>query len=139
MFSTYGYNSPELWNKENLLYTQNINQVHKTIYDPSVCSFSLPKTAALTGFSVDNLISANSAGFTFYSEYIHLGVPFYIPTFGYRISSGLMDSKFSGNIFTAGPKNIQYGYYMGYNINGIALVTEGAPRNWGITIWPVKQ
>jgi len=113
-----GFSSFELWNKGNNVTTINNNPVIKTIYDPCPTNYTLPRTAAFTGFTTTLAASYNFKLFGWYQ-------------------GGVVDFNGSGWYWLSGPSSSGYSYccawQSGFN------PTYGDNTFFGFQIMPVLE
>ncbi len=140
MFNTANNGSLELWCKGNTTTGQNNNFIYKTIFDPSPSYFNLPKSAAFSGFVVDNTAgytnSPSLSGYSFYTVYLRQGgiMPLY--------QLGCRDP--SGNVVDWNGTNFAHGNWWSgipdsnlHTTNGNANM-QANTKTYGLNILPVK-
>ena len=141
----------DYWNKNFTSFVEATNIANfKTIYDPSVSGFLLPKTAAFTGFTdsgqnSNNVSSFNvsgvwNAGWAFYTESWKSGKILFFKALGLRNSNdGIMNYKdVIGVYWTNGTQSNTKGNYLAIEV---LLVYPHARyyRSSGYSCWSVLE
>ncbi len=101
----------------------NNDPIHKTIFDPSPTYYTLPRSAAFTGFTTTGVDTDNSSEFNsskittlggfFYCEPNFHGTICYFSTLGIRdVSGDLARWHYEGNYWSAGPASSEYSRYL---------------------------
>ena len=146
----------ELWNKGNTVYTNNNNTVYKTIYDPSPSDYSIPKTAAFTGFTTTgynsttysefNVVGAYNGGWNFYCLPNFNGPMIFFKALGCRDAYPVRSSGGIGGLYY-----LDYGFYLLSSLQNSTdprflymtsgcLYPNGANEqtSYGLSVWPTK-
>ena len=149
--------SIEFWDKGNTVLTVNNNPIHKTIYDPCPSLYTIPASAAFTGFSKNGIVNGgpsdlNISGTFNKGAYFYTGVgtnTIFIPVLGWReiqSSTSAVPAKVdaygeANNTWINGcfqnTKGI-WGHYFGYSSDWINTATYDYCA-WGMTVIPVLQ
>ena len=149
--TTHNY---DYWNKSfTSATTVNNTATTKTIFDPSISSFALPKTAAFTGFTYSNKgktelnISGNFIkGWNFYTDGWKSGGTTFFGVFGFRdvfttrptgtgVAAYILES---GLYWTSGASNTYYArcLYFGPTTGS---VQHQEYRSFGFTVRPTLE
>ena len=128
----------DYWNK-NFTSATNVNNTAaiKTIYDPSISSFTIPKTAAFSNFSAVSGYTSNSSnfnvsgsfnkGWNFYTNGWKSGGTIFFEAFGFRdVYSGRTSGDGSiafmsvrGCYWTAGANSVSQGRDFYFNSSAV--------------------
>ena len=146
----------DYWNI-NFTSATNVNNtdVIKTIYDPSVSGFTLPKTAAFTGFTQNgadteyysqfNVNGSFDIGWHFYTNGWKTGNTMFFQAFGLRdIGSGRSANGFLSFVGTAGYCWMSGAYAesfaSGLCLNsGLVYMHYWNHRSYGFSVRPVAE
>ena len=147
-------NNPELWNKGNTVYTCNNNTVYKTVYDPSPSYYSVPKTAAYTGFTTTgynsdnysefNVFGSYNSGWNFYSQPNASGPCVFLKALGCRDgyatrnSVGTVSFTSYGHYLLSSLQNSTDPRYLGIKPGSVYPHGEHAQTSYGFNLWPTK-
>lgn len=142
----------DYWNI-NFTSAASINNtaIEKTVYDPSVSGFCMPKTAAFTGFTTTGGYTSNSSqlnvsgsfneGYNFFTG-VSSGTIF-IDGFGYRntynSTCGAINMLGGGGYYwLSGASSASHGRDLGF-IGGIVNPQEPNPRSMGFSVRSVAE
>ena len=143
------------YNKWNINFTGaagvNNTAIIKTIYDPSITGYTLPKTAAFTNFSSTGGNTTNSSqynvssfddGWNFYTSNWKSGATIYFPALGFRETynkSGLLTGVGGcGSFWTSGASSTSYARYLSFYSTRVGPQYTNS-RSYGFSIFPVKE
>ena len=124
----------------------------KTVYDPSVSGFTLPKTAAFTNFTsnsaytenIDNFnVSGNfNKGWYFYTSGWKTGNTIFFDALGLRSTSSksgaLTSVNISGFYWSAGAYSAESGRFFNFSTNYVDAQNFSA-RSYGLSVRSVKE
>ena len=148
--SSHNYN---YWNKNvTTSVTPNNNVTIKTIYDPSVVGFCLPKTAAYTGTALNGIYENNpdnynvsgsfNYGYKFYTNGWKSGGTIFLSALGTRdtyTTLGLLYRVLiDGYYYTDGVGTSGGGLYLAFGSGRINCQASQC-RSMGNIIWPAKE
>ena len=144
----------DYWNKNfTTAVGMNNDATVKTIYDPSISGFTLPKTAAFTGFTQNgentvtydlfNVSGNFIKGWSFYIEGWKIGETILCPALGIRDtdsgrSTGIGAIAFvfeRGCIWLSGANSVPYSRYL-YTDPGNIYPQYWGYRSYGCTVFP---
>ena len=128
----------------------------KTVYDPSVSGFALPRTAAFTNFTSsgetsDNIDELNvsgsfNKGWNFYTNGWRIGNTVFFHALGWRDSfsgrptgTGAVTHVYEGSRYwTSGAYDVSGGRYM-YFLSNCVYPQDHFARSYGDTVRPAKE
>ena len=152
--STHNY---DYWNKNFTSAASVDNTITtKTIYDPSVSGFALPRTAAFTGFTSSGYNTTNGGefnvsgsfnkGWNFYTNGWRTGSTVFFHALGFRdIFSGRSSGTGAvayvgggGTFWASGASSASIGLHL--NFSSDFVFPQGADgRSYGLPVRPVKE
>jgi len=144
----------DYWNKNFTSAASVDNTVTvKTIYDPSVSGFALPRTAAFTNFTSSGDNTSNSGqynvsgsfnkGWNFYTNGWKTGNTIFFDALGFRdtangATGAVMRVGGDGDFWASGASSASRGRNLDFNSGGVRPQHAGF-RSYGFSVRPVSE
>ena len=139
----------DYWNKNFTSAASVDNTVTtKTIYDPSVSGFTLPRTAAFTNFTSSgnntsnggefNVSGSFNKGWNFYVNGWRTGSTVFFHALGFRDTYSVAYVGESGNYWSAGANFASCGRTLDFN-SGLVSPQGWYGRSYGLTVRSVSE